>query len=180
MSNRKLTRTGLNHSSPVVFPAFFANTVDLEGMASGLVMVFAADFLLQAVHFRRKEFDGSAAVGADHVVMAAAVVLVFVASNPVVEGDFTGQSALGQQLQRAIYRGKADSGIAFAHQLVQLFGGEMFVGLKEGKQNSVALLGLFESNFLQVLMKTVLRLAQRFARDGNGIIDAFLKHEKPS
>src|SRR6185437_4201011 len=85
----------LYQSSSVVFSAFFANTIDLEGMASGLVMMFAADFLLQAVHFRGEKLDGSAAIGAHHVVMTAAIVLVFVAGNPIVEGDFAGQSAFG-------------------------------------------------------------------------------------
>jgi hypothetical protein len=98
MSNRQLTRTPLDQPSLIVFPALFANTVNLESMAGGLVVVFAAYFLLQPVHFRGEEFDRSAAIGAHHVVMTAAIVLVFVAGNAVVEGDFAGQSAFGKQL----------------------------------------------------------------------------------
>ena len=51
------------------------------------------DFLLQAADFGRKELHRAATLGADHVVVAAAVVLVFVAGNAIVEGDFAGQSA---------------------------------------------------------------------------------------
>ena len=113
---------------------------------------------------------------AHHVVMAAAVVLVLVAGNAIVEGDFTRQSALGQQLERAVYGGESNARIALAHELVKLLRREMFVRLQECKQDSVALFGLLEANPLQMLMEPVLRLAQRFPRDRSVIINAFLEH----
>jgi hypothetical protein len=82
--------------SIVLLAAVFADSIDLKGVTSSEVVVFAANLLFEAAYFLRKEFDGTAAAGADHVVMAAAVVLVLVAGNAVMEGDFAGQSAFGQ------------------------------------------------------------------------------------
>ncbi len=61
----------------------------------------------------------TAAFRAHHVMVAAAVVLVLVASDPVMKSDFAGQAALGQQLERAINCGKADLGVLFLHQAVE-------------------------------------------------------------
>ena len=96
-------------------------------------MVLAPDFLLQAVNLRGEEFDRAAALGADHVMMAAAVVLVLVARDPVVKGNLTSQSAFGQQLQRSINGRKPNTWIALPHQLMELFGGKMLMGLQEGE-----------------------------------------------
>jgi hypothetical protein len=82
-------------------------------------MVFAADFLFELADFLGKEFDRTPTVGADHMVMAAAVVLVLVAGDAVVEGHFAGQAALCEKFQSAVNRGVADAGIFFLHQAVQ-------------------------------------------------------------
>jgi hypothetical protein len=119
-------------------------------VAGGGVVVPAADFLLQLVHFARKKFHRTAALGADHVVMAAPVVLVLVAGDAVVEGDFAGQSALGQQFERAVDRGVADAGVFFLHQAVQFVGGEMVAGFQKGAQNGVALRGLLQADALEM------------------------------
>ena len=67
-------------------------------MARGFIMMLAADLLLQAIDFRREELDGASAVGANHVVVTAAVVLVLVTSNTVMKCDFARESTFGQQL----------------------------------------------------------------------------------
>src|SRR5580704_6126204 len=79
--------------------AIFADAINLKGVAGRRVVVSAPDFLLQLIHFVGKEFHRTAAFGANHVVMAAAVVLMLVAGDAIVEGDFAGESALGQQLE---------------------------------------------------------------------------------
>ncbi len=56
--------------------AFFANAVDLKSVAGGNIAVLASDLLLQLSDLLREKFDGSAALGTNHVVMTAAVVLV--------------------------------------------------------------------------------------------------------
>jgi hypothetical protein len=53
-------------------------------VAGGEVVVFVADLLFEATDFLGKEFHRAAALGADHVVMAAAIVLVLVAGDAVV------------------------------------------------------------------------------------------------
>src|SRR5580704_670853 len=96
----------LHQSLGIIFlAAVFAESVNLESMAGGGVVVFASDLLLQSIHFRREELHRTAAFGAYHVMVAAAVVLMLVSRNPIVESYFAGQSTLGQQLQGAVDRG---------------------------------------------------------------------------
>jgi hypothetical protein len=107
----------------VLLAAIFADTIDLERVAGGQVAILAADLLFELANFLGKKFHRAAAAGADHVVMAAAVVLVLVTSNAVVEGNLAGQSAFRQQLQRAVNRGVSDAGIFFLYQAVKFVGG---------------------------------------------------------
>ncbi len=72
-------------------------------------MVLASDLLLDFSYFLGEKFDRSAALGADHVVMAAAVVLVLITRNAVVKGDFASQSATGEELECAVDSGKANA-----------------------------------------------------------------------
>ena len=145
-------------------------------MPRGEVVVPASDFLLELADSPGKELDRTAAVGADHVVMAAPVVLVFVAGNAVMEGDLAGQSALGKQLQRPVNRGVADARVFFLHQAVQFVGGKMVAGFQKRAQDRVALRGLLQADTLQVPMKDFLGLADHLAGDGGLIIDALLQH----
>ena len=115
-------------------------------------------------------------LGADHVVMAAAVVLVLVAGDAVVKGDFAGQAALGQQLQRAVDGGVADAGVFFLHQAVKFVGGKMVAGFEEGAQDGVALRRLLQADALQMPVKDLLGFADHLAGDGGLIIDALLQH----
>lgn len=139
-------------------------------------MVFPANRLLKLVDFGGKKFYRTAASGADHVVMAAPIVLMLIASDAVVECDFAGQSALGEQFESAIDRSHADPGIALTHELVKLFDGEMFMSFEKSEEDSVALLGPFQADTFQMLLKTILGLPQPLLRDRDGIIDAFLQH----
>src|ERR1044071_2322241 len=93
----------------VLFAAVFANPVNLEGVAGGEVLVFVSDLLLEASDFLRKEFHRTAALGADHVVMAAPIVLVLVAGNAVVKGHLAGKAAFGQQFESAVDGGVTDA-----------------------------------------------------------------------
>jgi hypothetical protein len=157
--------------------ALLADSVDLEGVAGGGVVVTATDFLLDLADLLREKFDRTAAFGADHVVMAAAVVLVLVPRNAVVKGDFAGQSAFGQQLQGTVDGGVSDGRIFFLYKPVQFFGGKMVAGLKKRAQDGVSLGGLLQSDALEMAVQNALRLAHHFARDGRLVIDALLQHE---
>src|ERR1039457_7083966 len=128
--------------------ALTAEAVDLEGVAGGEVAVFAADLFFHLFDLRGKKLHRAAAAGADHVVMAAPVVLVLVAGDAVVEGDLAGQAALGQQLQGAVDGGEADARIAALDHVVQLFGGKMLVGFQKAAQNGVALAGVLQADAL--------------------------------
>jgi len=139
----------------------------------------AANFLLQQFHFARKKLDGTAALGTNHVVMAAPVVLVFVACDAVVKGHFAGQSTFGQQLQGAVDRGVADSSVFFLHQPVQFIRRKMVARIEKRAQNRVPLRCLLQANPLEMTMENVLRLVHHLARDGGLVIDALLQHERP-
>jgi hypothetical protein len=160
----------------VLLAAVFTDTIDLKCVSSGQVAVFAANLLFQLADFLGKEFHGAATIGADHVVMAAAIVLVLVAGDAIMKGDFAGQSALREQLQRTVYRRISDAGIFFLHQAMKFVGGEMIASFQEGMQNGVALRGLFQTDVFQMAVKDFLSLADHLARDGGLIIDAFLQH----
>lgn len=92
---RTVTLAGALPSGSPLFAAFFADTVNLEGVTRREVVVSMADFLLQFVYVVRKKLNRAAAFRANHMVMAAAIVLMLVPGNPVVESDFAGQAAFG-------------------------------------------------------------------------------------
>jgi len=108
--------------------------------------MFTSYFLLQAIHLGRKEFHRTATFRADHVMMATAIVLVLIACDTVMKCYFTGQSAFGQELKRAIHSGKADLGILFLYQSVQFVGGKMFPSFQKGSKNRIALLRMLQSD----------------------------------
>src|SRR5205085_1073593 len=93
--------------------AIFADAVNLKGMSSGDVMMLAPNLLFEFANFRREKFDRRAALGAHHVVMAAAIVLMLVAGDSVVERHFAGQAAISKQLQRAINGSESDVPVFF-------------------------------------------------------------------
>src|SRR5579884_276847 len=68
-----------------LLPAVLAYAVDLKSMPRGLVVVFPPNLLLKLVHFWREEFHRTAALGADHMVMAPPIVLVLIPRNAIVE-----------------------------------------------------------------------------------------------
>ena len=158
-------------------PAVFTNAVDLEGVAGSFVVVFVADLLPESFDFGGEELDRTAATGADHVVVAAAVVLMFVAGDAVMKGDFAGEATLGEQLQRAVDGRVTDLGVFLFDQAVQFFGGKVLTGLEEGAQDGIALRGLLEADALEMLVEDVLGFADHLAGDGGLVIDALLQHE---
>ncbi|MEY2412549.1 MAG: hypothetical protein QOD84_1155, partial [Acidobacteriaceae bacterium] len=53
--------------------------------------MLTANLPLKNINFGRKEFDRTATLRADHMVMAAPVVLVLIACNAIVKGHFARQ-----------------------------------------------------------------------------------------
>src|SRR5208337_5561090 len=168
---------GLDNSASIrFFSAFFANAVNLKSVARGDVTVFASDLLLDFSDFLREEFNRSAALGAHHVVVTAAVVLMFVTCDAVVKSDFAGQAATGQKFQRPVNGGEADARVGFLDQAVQFVGRKMFPSFQEGPQNCAALLGLLQADAFEVLQENPFGFADVLARDGRLIVDSFLQH----
>jgi hypothetical protein len=139
-------------------------------------MVFATNFLLQFTYLLRKEFDGAAAFGADHMVVAATIVLMLVAGNAIVERYDTREATLGEQLQGAVDRGVTDAGIFSLNEAVQFVGREVIACLEKGTKNGVALGGLLQADVPEVAMEDVLGLADHLAGEGGLIVDTFLQH----
>jgi len=105
--------------------AILAHSVNLKREPGGEVIVLAPDLFFELSHFLRKELHRTTAFGADHVVMAAPVVLMLVTCNTVVEGDLARQAALRQQLQRAVDGGIADASVFFLYEAMQFISREM-------------------------------------------------------
>ena len=157
--------------------AVLADAIDLEGVSGRSVMVPAADFLFQLIDLVGKKFHRASALGAHHVVMAAPVVLMLVAGDAIVKGDFAGQSAFREQLQRAVDRGIADARIFFLHQPVQFVGRKMVAGFQKRAQNCIALCRLLQAHSLEMLMENSLSFAHHLARDGGLVVDPLLQHD---
>src|SRR5262249_27072792 len=86
----------LNDAATGLLTTILTHAVDLEGVARGFVMMLVADLLLQTVDFRREKLNRASAVGANHMVMAAPILLVLVTSNAIMKCDFARQSTLRQ------------------------------------------------------------------------------------
>jgi hypothetical protein len=158
----------------ILLAAVLADPVNLKSMACSDVSMFPSNFLLQAIHFRREELNRTAAFGADHVVMAPAIVLMLIAGDAVMKSDFARKTALGQQFQGAIDRGEADPKVLLLYQPVQLVSRKMFTSFQKGAQNGIALCGMFQSNTFEMTMQDALSLTDHLARDAGLVINAFL------
>ena len=160
----------------VFLTAGFAHSIDLEGVAGGQIVIFAADFLLKVPNLLRKKLDRTSTFRANHVVMAASIVLVLVAGNAIVKGHLAGQAAFGEQFERAVDRGVSDTCVSFLHQSMEFVGREMVAGFEEGTQNRVALGSLLQSNAFQMAVENLLGLADHLAGEDRLVIDALLEH----
>ena len=122
--------------------ARLADTIHLKVVTRGHVVVFASNLFLYLVDLRRIELHRAAALRADHMVMAAPVVLVLIAGHSVLESHLARQPTLRQQLQRPVNRREPDPGIAALHQMVQLLRRKMAACLQKRAQDGVALSGM--------------------------------------
>jgi|HubBroStandDraft_4_1064222.scaffolds.fasta_scaffold00916_5 hypothetical protein len=160
----------------VLLAAVLADSVNLKGVAGGCVVVSVSDLLLQTVNLRREKFYRTAAPGADHVMVAAAVVLMLVAGYAIMKSDFAGQAAFRQQFQGPVNRGETDASIFFLHQPVQFVGGEVLAGFEEGSQDGVALRRMFQADTLEMLIQNLLRFTNHLGRDAGLVVDTLLQH----
>jgi hypothetical protein len=108
--------------------------------------------------------------------MTAAVVLVFVTRDAVVKGDFAGQAATCQKLQRPVDSGGTDARVGFLDQPMQFVDRKMFTSFKKGPQNCVALFGLLEPDAFEMLKENSFGFADVLPRDGRLIVDSLLQH----
>ena len=168
---------GLNEAPSIAFlAAIFTDAVNLEGMSSRHVTMFAANLLFELTDFRREELHRRSALGTHHVVMTAPVVLMFIAGDAVVKGHFAGQSAVGKQLERPVDGRESDVRIFFLDELREFVGRKMFASLEERAQNRAALLGLLQADTAQMAQKDILGLAHVLRRDTRLIVNSFLQH----
>jgi hypothetical protein len=160
----------------VSLSALLADAVYLESVPRGCVLVSAPDLLLQLTHFLGEKFDRTAALRADHVMVAPPVVLMLVARNAIMERDFAGQSAFRQQLKRAIDGGETNAGVFFMHQAMQFVGRKMISGFEKRPQDGVTLRRLLEADPLEMAVQNILRLAHHLAGNRGLVINALLQH----
>jgi len=145
-------------------------------MARRLIVIAATDLLLKPFDLARKELDRTATIRANHMMVATPVVLMFVAGDAIMKGDFAGQATLGQQLECAVNSRVTDPGVFFLDQPMQLVCREMLARFQKRSQDRVALRRLLQANTFQMLVQDALSLAHHFGRDRRLVIDAFLEH----
>ena len=109
-------------------------------------------------------------------MMAAPVVLVFVARDAIVKSDFARQATIGEQFEGAVNGGESDAWVGLFDEAMQFVSGEVLSRFEEGAQNCVALFGLFQADPAKVLEKNSFSLADALRRDGGLIVDSFLQH----
>jgi hypothetical protein len=143
-------------------------------MSGRSVMVLTPDVLLDLFDLRREKFHRTSAVCADHVMVIAAIVLMLVSRDAVVESNFTRQTTFRQKLKRAVHSGEAYLRVLLLDEPVQLICREMITGIKERPQYRVPLLGMLESYPLEMGMEYVFGLAHHLARDRRLIVYSFL------
>jgi len=113
-------------------------------MAGGHVTVLASDLLFDFSNLLREKFHRCAALRAHHVVVTAPVVLVLVARDAVMKGNFAGQATTGKQLQGPVDGGESDARVRLLDQSVQLVNREMLARFQKRPQDGVALRRLLE------------------------------------
>jgi hypothetical protein len=159
-------------------PAIFADAVNLKRMSRGHVVMLSPYRLFKLAYFGRKKLYGSSALGAHHVMVAAAIVLVLVSRNAVMKRDFACQSAVGEQLQSAVDGRESDMRVFLFDQLGEFVSREMFASFKECPENRAALLRLLESHTPQMAQENSLGLAHIFRRDTQLIVNSLLQHSE--
>jgi hypothetical protein len=139
-------------------------------------MVPASDLFFDFPHLLGKELHRSAALGADHVMMPAPVVLMFVTRDAIVKSYLARQPTPRQQLQGPVNGGESDAWIGFPDQPMQFVDRKMFPGFKESPQNGAALSGLLQADAFKMPQKNPLGLEDVLWRDSRLIVDSFLQH----
>ena len=90
---------GLDDAAAIsLLSALGADAVNLKGVAGCQVVVLAPNFLFHFSNLGRKKFHRCATLGANHMVMAPPIVLMFVAGDAVVKRHRAGQAAIRQEL----------------------------------------------------------------------------------
>lgn len=108
------------------------------------------------------------------MVVAAPIVLMLVTRDAVVESDFAGKAASGEEFQSAINGRDADLRVRLFYQAVQFIDGQMLVSFKKCPQDGAALPGLLQADPLQMPVEDFLSLADVLPRDGQMIVNSLL------
>jgi hypothetical protein len=139
-------------------------------------MVPAPNLLLELPDFLREEFYRRSAFGTNHVVMTAAIVLMFVARDAIVEGNFAGKSTTREKLQRPVNGSETDAGVSFLNQAMEFIDRKMFACFEKCPKNGATLFSVLQAHAFEMLMKNAFRFANVLPRDSQLIVDSLLQH----
>jgi hypothetical protein len=101
------------------------------------------------------EFDDSAAVEADQVIMVLILIAGFIARLAVTEMTLLGNAALGKQFQGTMHGGITDPRVFLAQTEIEVLGGEVGSGPQELFENQFPLLGGFQTPAQEVVFELV-------------------------
>src|SRR2546423_3689422 len=138
----------------VTFPAFPADSIELEAAAIDHGAELLGDPIIEGIRLGAGELDDPRAALADEVIVPALLTLGgLVARLSVVEVPLDGEAAFLEQAQRAVHRGVADPRVDLLHLGVELLDADVAVGGKKHAGDVVALRGGLEASLLEPLAK---------------------------
>src|SRR5947209_448870 len=135
--------------------ALRADAEDAKAVLRRLEPVPGDDCVLNGLQLGGVEFDCSAALGADHVVVVRVFVVVLVARAPVAEAHLAGESRLDQELEGTIDGGVADVRLFRLDEPVEVFARKVLLGAQEHVEDEVALRRPLQPGALYVLVENL-------------------------
>ena len=123
----------------MLFQTALAGSKNLEGVTRRFEMELVTNATLHLLKFRREEFNGIAARGADHMVVGSTIEAVFVSHYPVLKIHFERQATLSEQLQRSIDGRIPNGRILLFDKPMQVLCAQVIPGVQKHFKNPVPL-----------------------------------------
>lgn len=119
-------------------------------------MKFLSNTALNLLNLGREELYGIAACRADHMVMVAAIHMMFEPGHAIAKLNLCRQATLDKNFERPIDGSVADGRFLSFDQVMQFFRSKVITGCKEDSQNCVTLRTSLEPKLRQMLVQNLL------------------------
>ena len=136
------------------YPTIFTMPIEFVSVSQDSKTDSVSHFLLRLFNHCRLKFENFPASCAHEMI----VVFVFdlVTRHTIIKTTLFGQAGLYKQLQRAVNRRVADSGVLVSNQLIEVFASEVAARFEKRLEDHLALLRLLEVVTLKISRKRFL------------------------